>query len=189
MNLLRFRTGQEKLICDEIRAWSAYALKKDIGDLPACPYAKACWDSERIEVVFKKAKDKLPLYIVLSQFDDAYDVVVVVDLAYEPADEFHENVNTLNENIAEGMFIQKDLWLMGFHPDDDAVGSIDNGTFKGVNDVRYAMYFVQRLSKLQEASDKLKPLGYYQKYFDDDADLQQAFKLRESFYRKLEYGR
>ena len=51
------------------------------------------------------------------------------------------------------------------------------------------MFFVQRVTNLQEASDKLKPLGYYQKYFDDDADLQEAFKLRESFYRKLEYGR
>ena len=40
---------------------------------------------------------------------------------------------------------------MGFHPEDETNELIDDGTFEPHVEVTYAMVFVQRLSKLQEA--------------------------------------
>jgi hypothetical protein len=46
---------------------------------------------------------------------------------------------------------------------------------------------VQRLSKVQEAADKLKQMGYYEAYLaeHDAADL---FEKRETLYRRLKNG-
>ena len=60
------------------------------------------------------------LYSCASQFDDHFDLAIIVDLvnSKEPED-FHEYLDSLNDFIATGAFIDKDIWLMGFHPDDE----------------------------------------------------------------------
>ena len=63
--------------------------------------------------------------------------------------------------ISEGGYVQKDVWVMGFHPYDDPNELIDDNTFSESVNEPYSMIFVQRLSKLQESSDKIKKLGYY----------------------------
>ena len=90
----------------------------------------------------------------------------------------------LNNAISEGLFLQKDLWVMGFHPDDDPNESIDDGTFEAPVETEYAMIFVQRLSKLQKASDKLRHSGYYNHYFEDK-EAAPSFEARAALYTKL----
>ena len=73
---------------------------------------------------------------------------------------------------------------MGFHPYDDANELIDDGSFEGESETEYAIVFIQRLSKLEVASEKLINQGYYKTYFDT-YDVQEMYAVRKEFYRRL----
>lgn len=62
----------------------------------------------------------------------------------------------MNVAISRGMFIDKDIWVMGFHPDDEASEYVDDANFCHLTEESYAIIFVQRLTKLHESADKLK---------------------------------
>ena len=75
---------------------------------------------------------------------------------------------------------------MGFHPEDDGNELLDN-EFESTVDTPYGMVFLQRLSKLQEASDALRVKGYYniaQQYYNADF----LYEQRQDFYRRLKNG-
>ena len=80
------------------------------------------------------------------------------------------------------------MWLMGFHPEDDPNELFDEEGFEPQTDIIYALLFVQRLSKLEKAAEKLRPLGYYDKYFQE-YDVAHMYELRTNFYRRLKDGR
>jgi hypothetical protein len=73
---------------------------------------------------------------------------------------------------------------MGFHPDDDVNELIDNNSFVEVVKEEYALIFIQRLSKLQESANKLKKLGYYDKYYNE-YNVEDIYEQREKYYNKL----
>ena len=183
-----FYPGLEQEICGEIRDWSQHALEgpnEKYGSLPVCPYAKKAWEEDKVGFSFKYGPNYQPLYTLVSTFDDAYDVIILVDLAYEKdPKKFHEYLLDLNKAVSREVFIQKDIWIMGFHPEDDPNENIDDGTFEPSVDMEYAMIFIQRLSKLQESAEKLKHSGYYSRYFGD-YETPHVFKLRAGFYSKL----
>ena len=89
---------------------------------------------------------------------------------------------TANEAIADGIFIDRDIWVMGFHPDDDVDEEVFDPNFEATNDTVYAMTFIQRLSKPEESVDTLRKKGYYDSYFKDP-DTKGAWDTRQSFYR------
>jgi len=76
---------------------------------------------------------------------------------------------------------------MGFHPEDEANDFVDDGTFEPQVEASYAMTFVQRLSKVQEAADKLKQMGYYDAYLEE-YNASELFEKRQTFYRRLKDG-
>ena len=180
--------GLEKEICDEIKAWSQYALEtpnEEYGNLPVCAYAKQTWEDKKVGFSFKYCPSYQSLYTLTSTFDTCFDVTILVDLDYEKdSEKFHQYLVDLNEAVSEGFFLQKDIWVMGFHPNDDANETIDDGTFEPLVETEYAMIFIQKLTKLQKAAKKLKQTGYYQHYFGDD-NTPHVFELREHFYNKL----
>ena len=77
---------------------------------------------------------------------------------------------------------------MGFHPYQDSNELIDDGTFEGISDTEYAIIFVQRLSKLQEASNKLVSRNYYDRYFKT-YDVSEMYDIRKEYYRRLKDAR
>jgi hypothetical protein len=95
----------------------------------------------------------------------------------------------LNTAISEGIFIDRDVWVMGFHPKDEENPAIDDKTVlqHDIDDSAYGIIFVQRLSKLQESADKLKEKGYYDNYLSD-YDVTDTLKKREEFFRRLKNG-
>ena len=99
---------------------------------------------------------------------------------------FHNNLSNINELIHKNNFSQRDIWLMGFHPDDDVNELIDDGTFTEIVQDEYALIFVQRLTKLQESANKLKKLGYYDNYYNR-YDVEDIYKQRETYYRRLKW--
>ena len=183
-----FYPGLEQEISGEIRDWSRHALEspnKEYGGLPACAYAKKARGDDKVGFSFKYSASYQPLYTIVSTFDDSYDVVILVDLIYEKSSKkFHEYLWGLNGAISEGFVIQKDMWVMGFHPDDEPNEDIDDGSFEPEVDTEYAMIFIQRLSKLQEASDKLRKTGYYEHYFEGSTV--PSFEARAALCNKLQ---
>lgn len=179
----------QQKIKNEIRSWSREQLEppnQDFNNIPACPYAKKAWDDDKVDFVFKtKLYDNSVAYKVIENWDDSRDLVILVDVNFlEEPEDFHDNIDFINENISEGFFLERDFWVMGFHPYDDANELIDDGDFEGESDIEYALVFLQRLSKLEEASEKLVNQGYYKTYFDT-YDVQDMYATRKEFYRRL----
>jgi len=177
----------EQAIIRETREWSAHALEQSneyYNNLPACPYAKKAWQDEKVGFCFKYSTDWQDLYKLISQWDDSKDVVILVDFSPLPLDEMDGYLDQLNQAIADGFFINRDMFLMGFHPDDEGNELLDNDEFESTVEAPYAMIFLQRLTKLQEASDTLRMKGYYdtcQEYYGAD----NLYQNRVSLYRRL----
>jgi len=181
---------KEAAIRKEIREWSSVALEEsnpNFSDMPPCPYAKAAWAEEKVGIGFKDSPGFQDLTTIISTFDDRFDVVIVVDLVFKEPEEFHYYIEGLNGAIAEGIFIDRDIWLMGFHPDDVEYGEVYDVEFTATTGDPYAMIFVQRLSKLHEASQKLKDTDYYDRHLDR-FNGEDIYKTRESYYRRLKNG-
>tara|TARA_R100000657_G_C4683488_1_gene134898 strand:+ start:4017 stop:4595 length:579 start_codon:yes stop_codon:yes gene_type:complete len=179
-------------IIDEIKEWSKHTLEvsnPEFNNLPVCPYAKAAWKQAKVDIVFKFEKeDYKRLYMALHNWSDRKDLVIIADTEYiEDQEEFHEFVDNINEAIANNVFRDKDMWVMGFHPEDEPNELFDEEEdVEPISEIDYAIFFVQRLSKLEEAAEKLRPLGYYDKYFQE-YDVKHMYELRTNFYRRLRH--
>ena len=123
MNLAFYDQSTEKAIVEEIMQWSETALEKpspQFNNLPPCPYARKALMDEKVAILFKYDDSYQVLYSCVSQFDDNFDLAIIADINFdEDSDAFHEYLDQLNDVIADGMFIDKDVWVMGFHPNDE----------------------------------------------------------------------
>ena len=191
MNNLRFYIDKEQDICQEIMAWSDHTLQKPnffYNNLPPCPYAQKAWQENKVIILFKYDNDFQTLYSTISQWDPNFELVIIVDMAFnEDPDDFHEYLDKLNLCISQGIFIDEDIWLMGFHPHDEPNDFIDDSSFMHTVEEEYAMIFVQRLSQVQESADKLLKKGYYDKYLEE-YNAQDIFEKRQTLYRRLKNG-
>jgi len=177
----------EDQICDEIREWSRFALEKpnkNYNNLPSCPFAKTAWNNKKVNFAFKNKKEYDSLYPLINKFHDSKDLIIVIDMNYEDNKTFHDNLTDLNKLIHENKFDQDDIWLMGFHPNDDVNELIDDGTFRELVKEEYALIFIQRLTKLQESANKLKKLGYYDKYYNE-YNVKDIYEQRQKYYNNL----
>ena len=187
--------AQAEAIEKEIREWSSEFLEQvspQFNNLPACPYAAKSWAEDRVGVAYKTCPSYQDLTTIISTWDDKYDLVVLVDLDYtKDYESYYAYLDAMNEGIAQGIFIEKDIWLMAFHPDDEPnellQPDIDTESLDMDLDLDYAMVFVQRLSKLHESSQKLRTTGYYDEY-EKQHGLDEMLKVRESYYRRLKDG-
>ena len=138
--------------------------------------------------MFKYENNRQCLYSTVSQFDDNFDLVIIVDFKFDEDPEiFHTYLDEMNDAISNGMFIDKDVWVMGFHPHDEESEFIEDVEFEPHVDAEYAMIFVQRLSKLQEAADKLDKKGYYDVY-NSQFNAREIYEKRDRLYRRLKDG-
>ena len=182
----------EETIKEEIRSWSKEALEKinpNFANLPPCPYAEGAWAEDKVGIGFKASPSFQDLTTIISTWDDKHDLVILVDLDYiKDREVFYQHLDGLNEAISQRVFIETDLWLMGFHPDDEPQQlSYGHEDLLSVIDTSYAMIFVQRLSKLHEASEKLQKTGYYKEY-EQQFGLMDMLRVRETYYRRLKNG-
>lgn len=179
----------EQKICKEIKAWSKYALEipnENYNNLPSCPYAKAAWKNNKVGFALKTTNNYDIVYSLINNYHDSKELIIVIDLCSETNEMFHNNLTNLNELIHQNKFDQQDIWLMGFHPDDDVNELIDDGSFDEIVSEEYSLIFVQRLSKLQESANKLKKLGYYDNYYSM-YNVEDIYEQRENYYRRLKW--
>ena len=191
MNVAFYNEPVEKAIVQEIMQWSTAVLEKPCSyynDLPPCPYARKARIDDKVAILFKYDDSYQTLYSCISQFDDNFELAIIVDLANDKEPEaFHDYFYAMNDFIASGVFIDKDIWLMGFHPDDEVTEASEQAEIEALTDTEYSMIFVQRLSKLQEAADKLEKKGYYGNY-NGEYNACEIFDKRQQLYRRLKNG-
>ena len=191
MDLSRYSDPVERSIVNEIVQWSKVALEKpnpSFNNLPACPYSKKALADNKISVVFKYEASYRAVYTAIDEYDDTFDLCIVIDLKNtKNSDEFHEYLDHLNTVIAAGTFVDRDKWVMGFHPDDEESEFVQDIDFEPSTGVEYSMIFVQRLSKLQEAADKLDKKCYYDGY-DEESNWQEIYARRTELHRRLKNG-
>lgn len=118
-------------------------------NLPLCPFAKKAWvdDKVNVNIVAEYNDFWKTVYDEIKNFDDTYQVVIC---AYDGEEESYENIERSCFSL-NGWFAANnmDIWLLAFQED-------------------ITMVFVQRLSDLDDASQKLKKLGYYKNYNSED---------------------
>ncbi len=180
----------EQSIISETRAWSKTALEvanEHFNGLPPCPFAKKAWLDDKVGFCFKYENHWQDLFSLISQWDDSKDVIILIDFCFLPLNEMDRYLNLLNKAISDGIFINKDMFLMGFHPDDDDNELLEEADFDSTIDVPYAMIFLQRLSKLQEASNTLRIKGYYN-YAENYYNGSKLYENRKTLFRRLKNG-
>ena len=181
----------EQKIISDLRNWSKNALEipnKHYNNLPACPFAKAAWINDKVGFVFNYLEPEDLIYSCINDFDDSKDVVILVDFFPMDLDEMDIFLDDLNQDISQGKYNTKDLYLMGFHPEDENNELLDDSLdMEEDSTPSYAMIFFQRLSKLQEASDSLRVKGYYD-ICEDYYDAESLYERRKSIYRRLKNG-
>jgi len=181
-------------IKNDVRKWSEHFLEvrnEHLGGMPACPFAKSTWklNKVRIELKPKGSWYKKTLNTILDCFDwNKHEILIFCDTyhSYSPED-------LGNATKAYNHFYNlRDLYFMSFHPDDPA--TVDEQEFLvnpgGDHDdsisypkYSYSMMLVQKFSQLQEASDKLHRMGYYNKW--PKQYYNEVVKSREIQYNKL----
>ena len=93
----------------------------------------------------------------------------------------------LNKDFERKIYSSKknvELVLAKIYDIDDVNELIDDGTFAEIVKEEYALIFVQRLTKLQESANKLKKLGYYDKYYSN-YNVEDIYEQRQKYYNNL----
>ena len=151
----------QEAVIQELKRWSASVLEKtneNYNGLPACPFARKAWAEDKVGFLFKDTEDWDSLYLAVEDWDDSKEVIILVDHCYPELDDMYAFLDDMNKDIAEGVFVTKDMFLMGFHPEAEDNDLLDD-EIEMTDEEPYAMIFLQRLSKLQEASRSVEREG------------------------------
>ena len=178
----------EESIRKEIRDWSKHSLEKaneNYNGFPPCPYAAKAWIDNKVDIQFKYDLSPEKLYENISHYNDKYELIILVDLEYElEPDRFHGYLEGINEAISNNAFQDKDIYVMGFHPEDDVNEIIESDSFETEVDDVYSMIFIQRLSLLERASEKLRSKGYYDRTYGN-YKVDEILQKRNKLFRRL----
>ena len=163
----------EEDVKQDVRKWSEHFLEipnKHLGGFPACPFAKKTWNDDKVIVEVKRKNKwyKTELNGHLKQLDfSVHEILIFCDPYFNYSlEEFQEIIDAYNT-----WYNKKDIFFMGFHPHNPANEEeqeflvTPNGDTPTVeSDLEYSMMLAQKFSQLQEASDKLHRIGYYEKW-------------------------
>ena len=137
---------------EELEQWIVEELSvpdPDLNNIWPCPYAIKAWFENQVKVIETEDNFWDVVNEEVDSFNDDHQVVIVAQ--QEPFCEYEDlevSCMALNKWFAQkGM----NIWLLSFQHD-------------------ITMVFIQRLSKLDDASAKLLKKGYYDNYDDDDFD-------------------
>jgi|TARA_A100000172_G_scaffold869_1_gene806 hypothetical protein len=179
---------EEQKIETEIREWSSNVIEMpnpNFKNIPTCPYAKAAWEKDLVKIVFDHDSRDEQLLKYISKYDDEYDLIIVVETDYDEDQEgFHNALAEVNSLISQDVWGDSDLWVMGFHPYDDESEVLDDESFEPISEYSYGLVFIQRLSLLQEASNKLELQGYYDVY-SGNSEITEMYEIRKDYYRRF----
>ena len=186
----------EEDVKQDVRKWSEHFLEipnKHLGGFPACPFAKKTWNDDKVIVEVKRKNKwyKTELNGHLKQLDfSVHEILIFCDPYFNYSlEEFQEIIDAYNT-----WYNKKDIFFMGFHPHNPANEEeqeflvTPNGDTPTVeSDLEYSMMLAQKFSQLQEASDKLHRIGYYEKW--PKGYYQDVVVSRAKTYKRIFGGR
>ena len=138
------------MIEDKIKDWAFGQLSRvseQFSNLSPCPYAKAAFVNEKVSFVEADYRDFLDVVTKETlNFTGEKDVIIVYS-KHNPfgLDYLEGSVEAMNFALNH---MKKDIWLLGFHNE-------------------WTMVFIQKITKLDDASIDLEKKGYYNNYNKD----------------------
>lgn len=132
------------------------------GNFPPCPYAKAAWLDNRISLHWFHGHELQELLIEqVKTWSDDFQMVM---FGCHPQ---NLDIQILNKYIrdANDTLLKYDLVALSSHPDKQSLMNNSNDII--VTHPKYILASVQSLSYLQEASDELLRLGYFQYWSEE----------------------
>tara|TARA_Y100001972_G_C7605815_1_gene303632 strand:- start:226 stop:774 length:549 start_codon:yes stop_codon:yes gene_type:complete len=148
-----------KKAAKEIRNWSEQVLEKPsshFNGLPPCPFARKAWAQESVKIDFGNSETVTKH---CNNWDEKIELLIVIAENWN-FDDLEKWCEEKNEDICKD-----DLTIMAFVPDEN---SQDTGqpieeqeNWDSLIEEPYAMIFIQRLSLVNTASEKLENKGYY----------------------------
>ena len=182
------------LISKEVRLWSEHYLEVPnihLNRLPACPYAKKAWTEDKVDIQHRNP-DKgytrdLHTYVKKIDFEKK-EILIFCDVFFKEysLNAFQKIIDNFNNQ-----YNKKDIYFLGFHPKNPPTEQDQEFLLNPTGDqsnlprstIDFSMMLIQKFSQLYEASDRLKRMGYYDKwpkeYYDD------VVLSRQQLYIKL----
>ena len=131
-----------------------------------CPFAKKAYQGNKLKIVNCDSDFLAKVSKECKDFDPNYSVVICIE---EEPSQSYEEVESACMALNEWFALNKiDVWVLSFQ-------------------TNFTMVFIQRLSELDEASQKLEKMGYYESY--DPSDYVKLILNRRYQYRRYENGR
>mgnify|MGYP003111052512 FL=1 len=156
-------------VTDDILLWSKKIIEKPnkhLGNFPTCPYAAACRTQKQFEI--EEVHDAEQLYPTVVEWANKlkktkYRIVIIgcSDLSIN-ANELASSIEALNF-----VYMPKDVYLMSSHPEtgEENIDFLYDHGFS--TDNNFLMVLIQRYQDLENASQKLKKVGYYEHWEAD----------------------
>ena len=173
-------------VTDDILLWSKKIIEKPnkhLGNFPTCPYAQGCRTQKQFEI--EEVHDAEQLYPTVVEWANKlkrtkYRIVIIgcSDLSIN-ANELASSIEALNF-----VYMPKDVYLMASHPEtgDDNIDFLYDHGFETSTD--FSMVLIQRYQDLENASQKLKKVGYY-KYWEADY-YKETVEHRQQLKRRID---
>ena len=144
----------------DIRSWSKEVLEVSnphLNGLPACPYARKAWLSDKVKVL--EVDNVLLSALEQRHLLSKYDLVIVASYTIPDAETMQAMIEHYNDLGAH-----EDLHFMLFPPDYGAEDAeldflYEHNWESGLED--YCMIFIQSLAQVDDASKQLEEKGYY----------------------------
>jgi len=162
--------------------------------MPACPFAKKAWLENKVDIQYRDPDlgytRNLHQHVKKINFEEK-EILIFCDPFFREfsLNKFQKEIDSFNYK-----YNRKDIYFLGFHPknpptEEDQEFLINpTGDTSNLPDGRidFSMMLIQKFSQLYEASDRLKRMGYYdkwpQEYYDD------VVLSRQQKYKKLFKG-
>ena len=148
-------------IQSQLIAWMIDFVEKPnslLGNWAPCPFARQARVNNKVGIYFLEQETvsclENTVRALLPTLDDRYEVVVICfDHTQEDfsIENIHTSVNFINQELMDNDYV-----VLEDHP--DSVEYVNN---VHMNFGKCGLYIVQKLSKLNSASEQLKSKGYY----------------------------
>lgn len=136
----------------------------DFAGFPPCPYSRKVMLENRVEIQWFQGPELLNVLIeVAKNWSDDFEMVILV------ADTTKISYSATTDLIMQAnhtTLARQNLVALRDHP--DAVSHLPRSSAS--TNGKYVLVFVQRLSKLQEATEHLSKNGYYQHWSSEELE-------------------
>jgi len=182
------------LIKKEVRLWSEKFLEVPnihLNNMPACPFAKKAWLENKVDIQYRDPDlgytRNLHQHVKKINFAEK-EILIFCDIFFKEysLNKYQKIIDNFNNQ-----YNKKDIYFLGFHPKNPPTEEDQEFLLNPTGDtsdlphstIDFSMMLIQKFSQLYKASDRLKRMGYYdkwpQEYYDD------VVLSRQNLYKKL----